>query len=236
MQSVVSAIIVAAGSGVRMNAGRPKQYLTIAGRPVLNHTLQKFLDCRQVDVIYLVVPKADFGYCRENILPPVDPGKPIRLIGGGAARQHSVYKGLAAVEEKNGLVIIHDGVRPLVQTSLISDCILQAQETGACIAGIPVYDTIKRAGDSGDIEETVERKGLWLAQTPQVFRYGLIRKAHDRAIVEGYTGTDDAILVERIGNPVKIITGSKTNIKITTREDLAMAASLLQQDGSTAQR
>lgn len=231
MQSVVSAIIVAAGKGMRMKTGGPKQYLTIAGRPVLSHTLQRFLDCRQVGVVYLVVPQADIDLCRGLVLATVHSDKPVRLISGGDERQQSVFNGLRAVEDKsqNSLAIIHDGVRPLVQTDLINACIRQAGQTGACIAGIPASDTIKRVDHTGHIKETVNREGLWLAQTPQVFRYDLIRNAHEQALAEGYTGTDDAGLVERLGHPVTIVPGSKTNIKITTREDLSVAAALLQE-------
>ena len=229
MQSVASAIIVAAGKGMRMNTGRPKQYLTIADRPVLSHTLQRFLNCRQVGIVYLVVPQADIEFCRDVVLEPFHPDKPIRLVSGGAERQQSVFNGLKAAEDQieDGLIIIHDGVRPLVHTELIAECVRQAEKTGACIAGIPAYDTIKRVNHTEQITETVNRNGLWLAQTPQVFRYELIRKAHEKALAEGYTGTDDAGLVERLGHPVSIIPGSKTNIKITTQEDLAVATALL---------
>ena len=234
MQSVASAIIVAAGKGMRMNTGRPKQYLTIADRPVLSHTLQRFLNCRQVGIVYLVVPQADIEFCRDVVLEPFHPDKPIRLVSGGAERQQSVFNGLKAAEGQieDGLIIIHDGVRPLVQAKLIAECVRQAEKTGACIAGIPAYDTIKRVNHIEQITETVNRNGLWLAQTPQVFRYELIRKAHEKALAEGYTGTDDAGLVERLGHPVSIIPGSKANIKITTQEDLAVATALLQDYGA----
>ena len=231
MESAASAIIVAAGKGMRMNAGRPKQYLTIAGRPVLSHTLKRFLDCRQVGAVYLIVPQSDMDFCRDTVLAPLHSDKPVRLISGGDVRQQSVFNGLRAVEDKaeNCLTIIHDGVRPLVQVDLIIACIRQAERTGACIAGVPASDTIKRVDHTEQIKETVSRDGLWLAQTPQVFRYDLILNAHEKALAEGYTGTDDAGLVERLGHPVSIVHGSKTNIKITTREDLTVAAALLQE-------
>lgn len=229
---MVSAIIVAAGKGIRMNSGTRKQYIAVAGRPILGHTLHKFDACDRIDIIYLLVPEADFDHCRKSVLSTINPNKPIRLVAGGAERQDSVYNGLLALEEKSGLVVIHDGVRPLIQPDLIASCIQGAMKTGACIAGIPAFDTIKQADDTGTIEKTLSREGLWLAQTPQVFRYDLIREAHDRALREDFHGTDDAILVERLGHFVTIINGSKTNIKITTEEDLVVAETLLEEESA----
>jgi 2-C-methyl-D-erythritol 4-phosphate cytidylyltransferase len=225
---MVSAIIVAAGKGRRMHAGTRKQYLTVAGRTVLGHTLKKFDVCDDVDSIYLVVPEEDFDYCREKVLSPANLRKPTHLVVGGKQRQNSVFNGLKALEQKRGLVVVHDGVRPLIEPQQISSCIAEAQESGACILGIPAFDTIKRVDDANTIEATINRECLWLAQTPQVFRYKILHRAHQKAISDGFAGTDDALLVERIGYRVKIITGSKTNLKITTTEDLAIAQALLE--------
>ena len=204
-----------------------KQYLQVAGRPVLVHTLLKFDVCPLIDHICLVVPDDDLDFCRHRLLAGGPIKKTVQFVAGGRYRQQSVYKGLKSLDHKNGLVAIHDGVRPLVDPLLITACIRAAETSGACAPGIPAYDTIKRVSGEGTIEGTVERKGLWLIQTPQVFRYAVITEAHDRALRDGYVGTDDASLVERLGFPVTLISGSKSNIKVTTAEDLAMAAALL---------
>jgi len=204
-----------------------KQYLQVAGRPVLVHTLLRFDVCPLIDHICLVVPDDDLDFCRHRLLAGGPIKKTVQFVAGGRYRQQSVYNGLKSLDHKNGLVAIHDGVRPLVDPLLITACIRAAETSGACAPGIPAYDTIKRVSGEGTIEGTVERKGLWLIQTPQVFRYAVITEAHDRALRDGYVGTDDASLVERLGFPVTLISGSKSNIKVTTAEDLAMAAALL---------
>jgi 2-C-methyl-D-erythritol 4-phosphate cytidylyltransferase len=224
---MVSAVIVAAGRGVRMQNVTRKQYLQVAGRPVLVHTLLKFDVCPLIDHICLVVPDDDLDFCRHRLLAGGPIKKTVQFVAGGRYRQQSVYNGLKSLDHKNGLVAIHDGVRPLVDPLLITACIRAAETSGACAPGIPADDTIKRVSGEGTIEGTVERKGLWLIQTPQVFRYAVITEAHDRALRDGYVGTDDASLVERLGFPVTLISGSKSNIKVTTAEDLAMAAALL---------
>jgi 2-C-methyl-D-erythritol 4-phosphate cytidylyltransferase len=224
---MVSAVIVAAGRGVRMQNVTRKQYLQVVGRPVLVHTLLKFDVCPLIDHICLVVPDDDLDFCRHRLLAGGPIKKTVQFVAGGRYRQQSVYNGLKSLDHKNGLVAIHDGVRPLVDPLLITACIRAAETSGACAPGIPADDTIKRVSGEGTIEGTVERKGLWLIQTPQVFRYAVITEAHDRALRDGYVGTDDASLVERLGFPVTLISGSKSNIKVTTAEDLAMAAALL---------
>jgi 2-C-methyl-D-erythritol 4-phosphate cytidylyltransferase len=228
---MVSAVIVAAGRGVRMQSDTRKQYLQVAGRPVLVHTLLKFDVCPLIDHICLVVPDDDLDFCRHRLLADEPIKKTVQFVAGGRHRQQSVYNGLKSLGRKEGLVAIHDGVRPLVDPLLITACIRAAETSGACAPGIPAYDTIKRVSGEGTIAGTVERKGLWLIQTPQVFRYAVITEAHDRALRDGYVGTDDASLIERLGFPVTLISGSKSNIKVTTAEDLTMAAALLRAAG-----
>lgn len=223
---MVSAVIVAAGHGVRMQSDTRKQYLPVAGRPVLVHTLLKFDVCPLIDHICLVVPDDDLDFCRR-LFAGGRIKKSVQLVAGGRHRQQSVYNGLKSLDRKKGLVAIHDGVRPLIDPLLITACIRAAETSGACAPGIPAYDTIKRVSGEGTIAGTLERKGLWLIQTPQVFRYAIIIAAHVRALRDGYVGTDDATLVERLGFPVTLVSGSKTNIKVTTAEDLAIAAALL---------
>jgi 2-C-methyl-D-erythritol 4-phosphate cytidylyltransferase len=210
-----------------MNAAVRKQYLTLRDRPILSLTLTAFGECEEIDRIFLAVPEDDFNFCRKHILPGASLKKEIILVPGGSERQESVYNGLLAVEDKHGIVLIHDGVRPFIRCGQIVACIRGAAEFGACILGIPASDTLKRADGSGYIQQTLEREGIWLAQTPQGFQYDIIFRAHTAARAEGFTGTDDASLVERMGEKVKIINGSRSNIKITTPEDLKLAAAML---------
>jgi 2-C-methyl-D-erythritol 4-phosphate cytidylyltransferase len=224
---MVSAIIVAAGKGIRMNDPIRKQYLDLAGRPIMAHSLMVFDSCDLIDNIFIVIPKEDIEYCRKNIIPLMDLKNGLNLVPGGKQRQHSVYNGLLAIDKKTDTVVIHDGVRPFIRPDELTSCIRGARKFGACILGIPANDTIKRVGKSGFIEKTLERDSIWLAQTPQAFKYELIMRAHETARRDGYTGSDDASLVERLGKDVRIINGSKNNIKITVREDLVVARAML---------
>jgi 2-C-methyl-D-erythritol 4-phosphate cytidylyltransferase len=225
---MVSAIIVAAGKGVRMNGTVRKQYMDLAGRPILAYSLMAFDECIKIDSIFLVIPEEDIEYCQKNILSLLKLKKKVNIVYGGSERQDSVYNGLKALDDKTDMVVIHDGVRPFINSEQIIACIIGAKETGACILGMPASDTLKRVGKSGIIEKTLARDAVWMAQTPQAFQYHLIIKAHEKAWQDGYIGTDDALLVERLGVSVKIINGSKSNIKITNREDLKLARALLQ--------
>jgi len=224
---MVAAIIVAAGKGIRMQESLRKQYLPLAGRPILAHTLMAIGECDFVDHIYLVVPRDDFDFCREKVLAAIDGVGNIKLVAGGKRRQESVYRGLQQIERSCSIVIIHDGVRPFVRKDRIEACVEGAGKYGACILGIPAYDTLKQVDKSGNIVATSSRNAIWLAQTPQAFRYNLIKKAHDQAHLDGFQGTDDASLVERMGGAVKIIGGSRSNIKITNKEDLDIARALM---------
>jgi 2-C-methyl-D-erythritol 4-phosphate cytidylyltransferase len=224
---MVSAIIVAAGKGVRMKGRIRKQYQDLSGRPVLVHSIMTFDACSLIEEIFIVVPEEEIDYCQNNIASSLDLKTRLNLIPGGVQRQDSVYNGLQAIDQKTGTVVIHDGVRPFIHPEDLTACILGAKDFGACILGIPASDTLKRVNKSGIIESTLFRENIWLAQTPQAFQYGLIIKAHETARQNGYFGTDDASLVERLGKKVKIINGSKFNIKITTREDLDVARAML---------
>jgi len=224
---MVAAIIVAAGKGLRMQDALRKQYLPLAGLPILAHTLTVLGKCQLISRIYLVIPQDDFDFCRARILNRIKIAN-VNLVAGGARRQESVYRGLQQLERGCRIVVIHDGVRPFVPPDQITACIDGARKYGACILGIPAYDTLKQVDQSGTIVNTTARDAIWLAQTPQAFRCDLIKKAHDQAQLEGYQGTDDASLVERLGLPVKIIRGSRSNIKITTREDLEIARALIE--------
>ena len=222
-----AAVIVAGGKGVRMGQPVRKQYLHLNGTPILNKTLEAFDACDVIDCIILVTPETDFTYIRDKILSPCPLKKKIMLAPGGSSRQESVYNGLKSLDGSQEIVAIHDAVRPFVTCDQIRACIRTAAASGACIPGIPAFDTLKKTNTSGIIEQTLDRNHIWLAQTPQAFQYHLILKAHERAKADNFTGTDDASLMERLGMPVTMIEGSRFNIKITTPDDLKLAAAFL---------
>lgn len=224
----VFAIIVAAGKGLRMNDSEKKQYLCVAGVPVIVHTLRVFDSCVAIDEIVLVAPEEDLDFCRDEIIAPAGFGKQIIVVAGGPRRQDSVYNGLQAIDANDSIVVIHDGVRPLVTPDQLKTCIKAARRYGACILGLPAFDTLKRVKTANTIVETLERDTIWLAQTPQAFQYDLIIKAHEHARQHGLSATDDASLLEHIGVDIKIIQGSRHNIKITDPDDLKLARILLE--------
>lgn len=230
---MIVAIIAAGGKGTRMTGQIKKQYLYLVGKPILCHTLETIDACPYIDKIFLVIPKEDASYCKQQILPLAKLKNSIHLVPGGNERQASVYNGLMEIarqipsSSQMDWVVIHDGVRPFVTPEEISSCINAAKTTGACILGIPVFDTMKTVDAKGGIVRTVERDTIWLAQTPQVFSYHLIMKAHNEARQKGYRGTDDASLVESIGEKVKILPGNRYNIKITQEEDLYISEAIL---------
>ncbi|MBW2739098.1 MAG: 2-C-methyl-D-erythritol 4-phosphate cytidylyltransferase [Deltaproteobacteria bacterium] len=232
---VVSAIIVAAGKGIRMGDDDVrKQYLLLDDRPLISHTIEVFDECSIIDEIFLVVPEEDFVFCNENILNQQNFQKKVSLVPGGARRQDSVYNGLLAIDNiiDDSIAVIHDGVRPFIRSEQLTECITCATDYDACIFGIPAYDTLKRVNSSGFIENTIERNTIWLAQTPQAFKYNLIRRAHENAIHTGINGTDDAMLVEQLGIKVRVVTGSRCNIKITTKEDLLLARAMIRAEAA----
>ena len=213
-----------------MGASVRKQYLQVLGKPLLARTIEAFDQCPDVDRIILVVPQEDYSLCQEQILKPLRLNTPLSLAPGGKRlRQESVYNGLRACDPRTEIVAIHDGVRPFVTSESISRCIEGARKTGACMLGVPAFDTLKQTDDQGRILKTIDRTNMWLAQTPQVFSYPLIWEAHQKALEDGFGGTDDASLVERLGKPVQMIGGSRNNIKITTPEDLTLAEAFIRQ-------
>ncbi len=222
------ALIVAGGAGLRMQSDRRKQYLDLGGLPLLCRTLGVFADPAIIDRIALVVPEADVAFCRDDLVPRAGLAGSVDIVPGGSTRQASVFNGLRAIDaDEDDLVAIHDAVRPFLKRKDLEACIRAAGETGACILGLRAFDTVKKT-DSGDrIEATVDRDSIWLAQTPQVFRYRLILDAHVLARQKGIAGTDDAALLEMTGHAVRILPGSRLNIKITTPEDLALAGAIL---------
>jgi 2-C-methyl-D-erythritol 4-phosphate cytidylyltransferase len=221
------AIITAGGAGRRMGVGKPKQYLRIGGIPILVHTLKIFHDSKDVDAIFLVVPETDIEEARRQFVLSYGLLKVNRILSGGPKRQDSVRNGLLALNDDCEIVVIHDGVRPFISGELIGAAVEGAKRDGAVAVGVPVKDTVKQVDTSGSVVETLDRDSLWLTQTPQAFRRDIIEQAHETAFRNGYYGYDDAGLVEKIGVRVRMIPGSYGNIKITTREDLAIAEVLL---------
>ena len=220
-------IIVAAGQGRRMEDPVRKQYHEVAGWPVITHTLRVFDTCKVIGEVVLCIPRQDIEFCREELIRPANPAKNIRLVAGGDTRQESVFNGLQAIDPDDGIIVIHDGVRPFITHKQIIACVEGAVNHGACILGIPIFDTLKRVEDNNSIIETVDRNGIWMAQTPQAFQAELINRAHRYARQKGHCATDDASLLENMGIDVKIIPGSRNNLKITDQEDLQLARTLL---------
>lgn len=213
-----------------MNNARPKQYLDLAGLPVLSRTIMVFDDHPDISRIFLVVAPVEIPYCRKHILSTVSWKTEILLVPGGKHRQDSVYEGIKAAEQRTGeheIVLIHDGVRPFVSPDMITDCIDGAAKSGACILGVPVSDTLKQVDSRGTISGTLSRENIWMAQTPQAFSLKRIKAGFENAIEKGLRTTDDAAVLESYGTPVQILPGSKINIKITTPEDLHFALFLL---------
>jgi 2-C-methyl-D-erythritol 4-phosphate cytidylyltransferase len=221
------AIVPAAGSGNRMGRDVSKQYLSLGGMPLLVHTLKVFEGCPLVDNVLVVVPPSDIEVVHNTILAPWKLKKVAGVIPGGKERQDSVRAGIEALDADTGIVIIHDAVRPFVTIELISQCIRAAGQEGAVTVGVPVKDTVKEVAPDGRVMRTCDRSLMWLTQTPQAFRRDIIESAHRAAVRDGFRGTDDTSLVERLGIAVRMIRGDYNNIKITTPEDLLFAEALL---------
>ncbi len=217
----VAVIIVAAGKGSRMGSDIPKQYLTIAGKTILETTLYKFEKSNEIDEIILIVNKDDLEYVTNEIAVNYD--KLTIVKAGGSTRTESVYEGIKALSEKCGIVLIHDGVRPFVSYNLINNCVEGAYDFDACIPVTDVVETIKEISEDKLVQKTLDRSILKAAQTPQAFDYELIRDCYVKAVTENEVFTDDASIVEYYGYKVKTIDGLARNIKITTPLDLRIA-------------
>ena len=216
------AIVVAGGKGLRMGGELPKQFIPIEGRPVLMRTLDAFHACDSDIQIILVLPRDHQPYwqelCREYQF-----AVPHRIADGGATRFHSVQNGLALVDEAEALVAVHDGVRPFVSHDVVSRCYCEAERHGAVVPVIPVVETVRHLLSEGS--ETVSRDDYRLVQTPQTFRVSLLRRAYEQAFCDGFT--DDASVVEALGEAVCLVEGNRENIKLTTPFDLTVARALL---------
>jgi 2-C-methyl-D-erythritol 4-phosphate cytidylyltransferase len=226
----VIALIPAAGMGKRMQAGINKQYLQIGGMPIVARTIAVFEDLAFVDDIYVITPEQEIPFCRTEVVERHGFTKVRAIVPGGKERQNSVLNGLRAIDgtDENAVILIHDGVRPFITRHILEHAVVTAREFDGALVAVPVKDTVKVVHD-GIIRDTPPRETIWLAQTPQAFRYSIIRAAHEIADAEGFLGTDDASLVERMGNEVHIVLGDYRNIKITTPEDLLLAEAFLKE-------
>lgn len=225
----VGAVILAGGRGSRMQSQIQKQYMSLGGRPLICHALEAF-ENSCADELVLVTGAGEEEYVRREILSSMNLKKPVTVTAGGKERYHSVYEGLKALKDCS-YVLIHDGARPLVTEEIIERAVAGAQEFSACVAAMPVKDTIRIVDEDGFASGTPERSRLWQIQTPQAFSYELVRGAYDQlmeaeALQQGVT--DDAMVVERCGGVrVRMIYGSYENLKVTTPEDLILAEALL---------
>ena len=223
------ALIPAAGLGKRMGASINKQYLQLNDMPIVARTIAVFEQSPLIDEIYLVIPAEEIPYCRKNVIEAYGFRKITAIVPGGKERQNSVMNGLNAMRENvsdEDIVLIHDGVRPLVTEHVLRESIKTARLHDGAVVAVPVKDTIKTV-HGGIVSDTPPRESLWQAQTPQSFRFGTILHASLSAEANGFTATDDASLVERTGGKVHVIEGDYRNIKITTPEDLLLAEAFL---------
>jgi 2-C-methyl-D-erythritol 4-phosphate cytidylyltransferase len=233
--SRIAAIVPAAGLGTRMGTDVPKQFLEIDGRPLVIFTLRKLAACAEI-TDFFIATRAEDVVVLEDKVAKCGLGRPARVIHGGDTRQQSVANALAQVDPSTEVVLVHDAVRPFVTLEQIERLIAEARGRGAAILGIPAIDTVKevkRASlpeDVALITATIPRERIVLAQTPQAFRYALLREAFRRAQQDDATGSDEAQLVERLGHDVFVVLGSERNLKITRPRDMDLARFYLEEE------
>lgn len=217
-------IIPAAGQGKRMGAGKNKLFIELRGLPIIVHTLKVFEnDHRCAGIILVIHPEEKMEF--QQLLQKHDIKKVLSLVAGGKERQQSVYHGLKEVTT-DGIVLVHDGARPFIHPTMISELLTATEKDGAAVVAVPVKDTIKKVRNK-TVLETIERSSLWAIQTPQAFRVSLLLTAHKEAEKNAFQGTDDASLVEQLGIGVTVVEGTYDNIKLTTPEDLYFAEAIL---------
>lgn len=223
-----TAIVLAAGQGKRMHSSVQKQYLLLKEKPVLYYALQTFEQAPEIDEVVLVAGVGEIPYCRREIVEKYGFLKVKTIVEGGKERYDSVFCGLRAIQDCD-YVYIHDGARPLIDGKMITALQAAVEEDGACVAGMPVKDTIKIADAGGFVRETPDRSSVWLVQTPQVFAFPLVRDAYVKYMRQKeMSATDDAMVVEQMsGHKVRLVPCGYRNIKITTPEDLLIAEALL---------
>lgn len=222
-----SAVIAAAGQGKRFGDGPPKQFLPLRGKPVLAYSVETFSKSDLIGEIIIVVPDDWARTVKTDIVDRLSIPKVTKIIPGGPERQDSVLIGLSSLSGTPDVVAVHDGARPFVSLGLLEEVIREASACGGALAALPSNDTIKKSSPDMYADSTVPRESLWFAQTPQAFRYDVLKNAFSKALEDGFTGTDESQLVERTGVRVKIVKGSPFNIKITSPEDLRLGELIL---------
>ncbi|MBP3617871.1 MAG: 2-C-methyl-D-erythritol 4-phosphate cytidylyltransferase [Lachnospiraceae bacterium] len=222
-------IVLAGGKGSRMQSDVPKQYMELLGKPLLYYALKAFEDS-DVEQVVLVTAEGDEEYCKKELVERFGFTKVTAIVAGGAERYASVWNGLKSLKDREPeYVLIHDGARPLVTAELINRLITETEHYGACVAGMPVKDTIQMTDEQGVITLTPKRDSLWTAQTPQSFEFSLVYDAYERLMEEPEINvTDDAMVVGMYHDiPIQMVRGSYTNMKVTTPEDLVLAEAFL---------
>lgn len=204
-----------------------KQFLSLAGQPLIVHALRVLQTSTVIQEIILAVPQSDRQYCLDHIVGPHGFTKVTKIVSGGDQRQDSVRQALAEVRADVEIVLVHDAVRPFLTEDMIAQVVDQAGIHGAAIVALPLRDTVKQVTKEGVIEHTVDRSPLWLAQTPQAFRREWLEEAHAKARTNSIHATDDAHLVELLGRPVRVVEGNGENIKVTRPEDLVIGEAIL---------
>jgi 2-C-methyl-D-erythritol 4-phosphate cytidylyltransferase len=222
----VTALVVAAGKGTRMNTNVKKQYMLLGGKPVLARTLQAMQDCDVVDDVLVVTARGEIDYCWQNIVQAFSLSKVAKIVEGGDTRQQSVARGLEVLN--CDIVIIHDGARPFVTCEIIEQGVRLLDQKGCdgAVCAVPLKDTVKLADINGVVERTLDRNRLMAAQTPQCFFLSTVKEAYKRAQAEAFEATDDSMLLERYGYTVQLYQGDYKNIKITTQEDIYIAQAM----------
>lgn len=219
-------IIVAAGTGSRMKVNINKQFIKLNDKEIITYTIEKFYNNKNINDIVIVVKEDEAEFFKKEILDKYSFNN-IKIAYGGKERQDSVYNGIKVLDKNCKYVLVHDGARPFVNEDIINRSLEEVQKYKSVVVGVPVKDTIKVVNNNNDIVDTPNRSTLWSVQTPQTFDYNVIKRAYEDAFNNNFYGTDDAMLVERIGYTVKMIYGSYNNIKVTTPEDIDMGIQIL---------
>jgi 2-C-methyl-D-erythritol 4-phosphate cytidylyltransferase len=226
-----TAIIVAAGAGRRLGGNTPKTFVSLGGRPMLLHTIDRFLAAPSIEKLIIVVAPEELARARMLLEQDAAVKQKHRwqLQGGGLTRQESVRRGLELTGPGDEIIAIHDGARPFVTPTLIERCVAAVREKGAVVVGLPARDTIKEVSGDGWVKSTLQRESLWQIQTPQAFMRDTITAAHRWAVAAGIEATDDAALVEKHGGRVFVLEGERTNFKVTIPDDIWLAETMIRQ-------
>lgn len=228
-KSKVAAIIVAAGSGKRMGSAMPKQFIEIDGKEILRYTCERMQSFEEIDEIYVILSSQDVEKYKTVLSSNWNLSKLARIVEGGEHRHLSVWAGIKSLAKDVDIVMIHDGVRPFITHQIVVESIKAAEKVGAAVVGLIPKDTIKKTAHGMSVL-TLERKALFIAQTPQTFRKEIIIRANEKAFINNNFNTDDAALVEQIDGKVALVKGDWRNIKITTPEDLIIAEAFIKQE------